>query len=65
MLRIPDSRYRIPDSIHVDFGNGFQRMNSEFIPEEVSGFQELDYVQNYGFHKKNLPGFRIPDYLTW
>ena len=47
-----------------------------WIPNKLdSGFQSLDSgfhelvsnskVMDSGFHRLKLPGFRIPDYLTW
>ena len=46
-------QYWIPDSIHVDSGYGFQRMDSEFVLYRDSGFQELD-------SRFQCPVFRIP-----
>ena len=58
--------FRIPHPWILDSLSGW-------IPDFKILFWILDYISripdskavNSGFHSPNLPGFQIPDYLTW
>jgi len=38
--------------------------NYGWIPDPISWIPDSKAVDS-GFHRPKLPGFRIPDYLTW
>ena len=38
--------------------------NYSWIPDPISWIPDSKAVDS-GFHRLKLPGFRIPDYLTW
>ena len=37
---------------------------NDWIPDSISWIPDSKAVDS-GFHRPKLPGFRIPDYLTW
>ena len=49
--------HSIPETWILDYNYGW-------IPDPISWIPDSNAVDS-GFHRPKLPGFRIPDYLTW